>query len=628
MSVYAGRWGPEVLIDSNGRPYLSTAYTVRLTGTTTPATIYTGGRTKTGATTTPGLITSVVGNASFYADPGDAAYDIVIGGAVVLAGVTVLPDGLEPATPIVVNLATTGADQTAVLQAAITAAMAPGGSSWLVLNAPGTVVLSSAQITFPNTGTPPKQRSLRITGLGGSHNGQGGAPYGGTQLDLQWVGGAGVGKIETHGLGLLVLEHMTLMDTADGTTDFIHTTGTTIDVSNGVEFYGKTAANVGTSTFPVQDAIVLGGTGTTLDNSATGPYQGYGSRVQGCHFNRVRRAVYCRTYCNGVSIRDNTVWVSCGADSTAAAFEVLGGGGNSDAGLLVVGNIIEMSNYVYGVKLASAQNGNFGPNGFFDPAGGNLGCYYVDAAALFNTFVAGYHSDSVPFVAGDATAKAGSTIINGHQSQHSNFGQPVDFANQTYFKSGSTWSGGGSNFPIIQSAAAQSDSQTMIEALRSAAEGTNPGTVVWKIIQTGQMTLGGDGPGLIMLNKAGSQVGSIDHTGIVRSGLGGAINLDSGTGGSFVDVKCFAFRVKKYTDGTFSHQLGANNLGFFGATAIAQIARKGQLTDNSGGTSGGATVAAVTDVASAANAVATLAAKINALETVLSGAGGGYGLTA
>lgn len=41
------------------------------------------------------------------------------------------------------------------------------------------------------------------------------------------------------------------------------------------------------------------------------------------------------------------------------------------------------------------------------------------------------------------------------------------------------------------------------------------------------------------------------------------------------------------------------------------------LTDNSGGTSGGNTIAAVTDVATAANAIATLAAKLNALMNTL-----------
>lgn len=58
-------------------------------------------------------------------------------------------------------------------------------------------------------------------------------------------------------------------------------------------------------------------------------------------------------------------------------------------------------------------------------------------------------------------------------------------------------------------------------------------------------------------------------------------------------------------------------LALYGSTPVAQASRAGQLTDNSGGTSGGNTVAAVTDNASAANAIATLLAKINALELII-----------
>jgi len=76
-------------------------------------------------------------------------------------------------------------------------------------------------------------------------------------------------------------------------------------------------------------------------------------------------------------------------------------------------------------------------------------------------------------------------------------------------------------------------------------------------------------------------------------------------------------------------------IGFYATTAVAQPSRIGQLTDSSGGTSGGSTISVINvDVVDAAsctdtkNAIATLAAKINALEAVLSAAGGGIGITA
>ena len=49
----------------------------------------------------------------------------------------------------------------------------------------------------------------------------------------------------------------------------------------------------------------------------------------------------------------------------------------------------------------------------------------------------------------------------------------------------------------------------------------------------------------------------------------------------------------------------------------AQVAALVSLTDNSTGTSGGNTIAAVSDVATAANAIATLAAKLNAVIAAL-----------
>lgn len=60
-------------------------------------------------------------------------------------------------------------------------------------------------------------------------------------------------------------------------------------------------------------------------------------------------------------------------------------------------------------------------------------------------------------------------------------------------------------------------------------------------------------------------------------------------------------------------------MGFWGATPAAQPsgATQAALADDSGGTSGGNTIAVVTDNASAANAIATLAAKVNAIRAAL-----------
>lgn len=71
---------------------------------------------------------------------------------------------------------------------------------------------------------------------------------------------------------------------------------------------------------------------------------------------------------------------------------------------------------------------------------------------------------------------------------------------------------------------------------------------------------------------------------------------------------------------------GASSKTGMHGVKILQASRSGQLTDSSGGTSGGATVAAIAGtvgdataatVASTANAIATLAAKVNALEAII-----------
>jgi hypothetical protein len=57
-------------------------------------------------------------------------------------------------------------------------------------------------------------------------------------------------------------------------------------------------------------------------------------------------------------------------------------------------------------------------------------------------------------------------------------------------------------------------------------------------------------------------------------------------------------------------------LGLYGATPVVQAARAGQLTDSTGGTVSSTLAAGITDTV-AKNAIASLAAKVNALETII-----------
>lgn len=130
--AYAGQWGPESLINASGVPYVNTAYSVLLTGTSTAATLYTD-RTKATGQANPGLSTDAKGNARFFADPG--SYDLSVSGTVVLTGVVVLPDRLE------LNVTVGGpggVDDTSLVTTAATAAGAGGTLTF----GPGTYVVS------------------------------------------------------------------------------------------------------------------------------------------------------------------------------------------------------------------------------------------------------------------------------------------------------------------------------------------------------------------------------------------------------------------------------------------------------------------------------------------------------
>ncbi|MGH8431021.1 MAG: hypothetical protein ACREUF_11530 [Solimonas sp.] len=120
-----------------------------------------------------------------------------------------------------------------------------------------------------------------------------------------------------------------------------------------------------------------------------------------------------------------------------------------------------------------------------------------------------------------------------------------------------------------------------------------------------------------------------------RTTLGvGTGNTPTFAGVTFADAGNLAVGT---TTGSKIGTATTQKLGFWNAAPIVQPTRAGALTDNSGGTSGGDTIANVAAAAvdtSAAqrtatqNAIATLAARVNSIEAKLSAAAGGCGITA
>lgn len=280
------------------------------------------------------------------------------------------------------------------------------------------------QVPIPNDGgATPKQPYLRITGDGAWQSGQGGIPQGGTQLDMRYDGD-GVAKIDTRGLGLLVMDHVTLVDGGDDAKPFLQTTNTTLHV-RGNGFFGTHAADAAD-----QDAIVLGGESTDLGGTDDAPFQGYGTIIEGNYFNRIRRGVYGRTYCNGTVIRDNTFWTQCGSDigGDAAAIEFRSWApGEYDAGNVITGNLIEVPNYVYAIKLTKAVHNTLAYNNFYDPVDTIQAFIRFEADALYNLVIDGFHDDSVTAVS-DASSGQVNQRLTHHQGMRSRLVAPIEFA--------------------------------------------------------------------------------------------------------------------------------------------------------------------------------------------------------
>jgi len=319
-------------------------------------------------------------------------------------------------------------DDTTALLAGITLLGTGGGTLFFPPNAG--IALISGQITFPVTGaTPPAQSSYRLTGAGPSHNGQGGAPLGGTVLDMRY-NGSGVAKIDTRGLGMLEIDHLTMKDNGGDAKPFIQTTNTTLLVHH-CEFHGDPAKSGLTCD---QDAIILGGTSLTLDGSSNAAFQGYGTVIKDNYFSRIRRAVFGRTFANGVVVRDNTIWTTCGSNlSAGAAIEFVGLSGNTCSGNVIVDNLIEYYGYPYGVKLDYAIETSLRNNFYDGRVGITLAAYRFEDNGVYNRVEAGFHFDTIPFVSESPGAAGSNAFLNGHQSQRSDWPQPWRYLNTVEF---------------------------------------------------------------------------------------------------------------------------------------------------------------------------------------------------
>ncbi len=267
-------------------------------------------------------------------------------------------------------------DDTAAVNAAFAAAYAAGGG---VIYFPVGTYLIAGALTIPNDGAAqPKQPPYRIEGaaMDGNSSGWGGSPTNGSILLMTETSDA-QGKIDTRGGGYMEIDHVSFLDTASDSVPFIFTTNTILHLHD----CSFTSSQTGTAN--VQDAIILGGSNPAdiHTGNADAPFQGYGTVIRDNYFNRVRHAVVGYTYANGVQIVDNTVGQESGSTTAGDApfkFVGYGSGSDSDSGAYISGNLMELHNYYYGVRLDQyADNFVMLGNNAYDSGPNTVATYYL-----------------------------------------------------------------------------------------------------------------------------------------------------------------------------------------------------------------------------------------------------------
>ncbi len=282
-------------------------------------------------------------------------------------------------------------DDSAAVLAAITACYNTGGGT--ILFPKGTYRIDS-QIRLPNDGKQfhvnsvyPQQPTFRFIGVGGGGDSTWldghvyPLPQAPSVLDLRYVGGPYEAKIMTHGKGLVEIANLQLIDSTDGTTPFIQTTNSQLNIHD-CSIIGKIEATA--SVQPTQDAIICGGfnlahLGDLYDDS---PFQGYITVINNVYFSRIQRGVYLKCYANAVQIVHCWWTLGCGGLAAIEADGVSASGVNG--GTYCCGNTIEMLYYTNGVKLNYHNDGFFIGNWLGDVTPGLTGVFWNIANSTNN----------------------------------------------------------------------------------------------------------------------------------------------------------------------------------------------------------------------------------------------------
>ncbi|MGI8467732.1 MAG: glycosyl hydrolase family 28-related protein [Pyrinomonadaceae bacterium] len=320
-------------------------------------------------------------------------------------------------------------DDTAAVNAAITAAIAVGGGN---IYFPTGTCLCLGAVNISYTGTSqPLQKPLRFTGVGTTWNGYWAASpiNGGSILDLRYAGGDGthVAKIDTRGAGFLEIDHLTVK--SGGTDDYqiMQTTNTTVFIHH-IGVVGNSAKS---GTACVQDFLRLGGTSSVIGNDSNAPFQGYGSKLSNNYYSNIQRGSIFGNFCNSIEVENETFSTSCGsALAFGAPYYFDPGASGQTAGNRIKGGTIELTNYPYMVAcIQNASQLTLDSLGGYDNTGTTVAGHYFDATSTGNTVIAGFFTNLLPLITGSGSNFT--TVIDTRSGQLSKFPQGVSAVSLT-----------------------------------------------------------------------------------------------------------------------------------------------------------------------------------------------------
>lgn len=435
-----------------------------------------------------------------------------------------------------------GTDDAPAFLAMLAAVYAAGGGTIRLDRR--TYRLGSA-LFLANDGTPStfgKQPPIRIVGCGHHASGQGGPPVAGSTL--MWTAEAGtgaVGKIDTRGLGSLVLEDLNL--TSRGCAlPFIHTTFTTVKAERVSAWTNRGSAA------PLEDFIVFGGAighethpGTDLTSGDVG-FQGYGSFVNVCHMlGGVRRFAWLRTYANAIVLTNNVVWNTNGNSlPDGAAIEIDGGVDSYACGNVITGNLIELTHYAYGIKTTKAAQNNFAFNGGYDAMTMTQAMIRLGPDSIQNVVVSSIGPTTLGVYLSDASPALGNVHISGQGGSEPTRFPSLRVDNGAIADRLVVNGVPSSSNLLVQPSASKSLYASWLQLKTAVADGD---VTAFEVLGNGRVNVCGIGAGNIVnsLPSGASWTNNGRKWGF--TGLPGSnMEINSGTGGSYLDLRNYGVR--------------------------------------------------------------------------------------